>query len=114
MYWPTFLNRWPKCVEQYKIAEDYAAVGFPGCIGAVDCMEIHWKNCPSAKNSQFHNRKEGKLATVSLETWDDHGLYVWSWFGGHPGTNNDVTLLSVSPLFNDIQTGTFNIHLQTS
>lgn len=56
---------------------------------------------------------KGKLATVSVEVWCDHTLYIWSWIAGRAATNNDRTLLSFSYLLNAILSGTFAIHLPT-
>lgn len=113
VYGPEFQNRRPTRAERSGIAAQYDAVGFSSCIGAVDGMKLHCNNCPSAKKVQYHNSKEGKLSTVSVEVWCDHSVYVWNCFAGRTGTNNNLRLLSVLPLFNDILTGKFNTHVLT-
>jgi Plant transposon protein len=70
-------------------------------------MHIIWKYCPSAWKGKFHNPKDSKLAVLIVEAWCDHDLYVWSWFAGRAGTNNDITVANASPLFNDIMTGSW-------
>lgn len=102
---PVHLNRLPTEIELRDIEQRYADKGFPGCIGAVDCMHLHWKNCPQAYKGQYHNPKDGKLATISCEALCDSDLYCWHWFVGRCGTNNDITVADNSPLFIDIFNG---------
>lgn len=87
---PRYLNREPNLEELRRITSEYESKRFPGCRGSLDCMHINWKNCPLELKSQFHNSKNGKLATISYETIVDHGLYCWHWFAGRAGTNNDL------------------------
>lgn len=108
---PHFLNREPTVTELQRLSDSFAARGFPGCVGSVDCMKIKWKNCPRAFKGQYYNPKDGKLAVLSCEAVADGDLYCWHWFAGRPGTNNDVTVADHSPLFNDILTGKRRIHL---
>jgi hypothetical protein len=100
-----YLNRRPTKTEILAIEAKYADAGFRGCIGAVDCMEHIWKNCPKQLKGQFKNPKDEKLAVISIEAWCDRDLYCWNWFSGRAGTNNDITVASSSPLFNDILEG---------
>ncbi len=110
MYKSEFLNRRPTREELSTISSTYSTVGFPGCIGAVDCMKLYWKNCPLANKGQLLNTKESSnLATVVCEAWKDHDLYCWNWYPGRAGTNNDLTVLYSSPLFNDIFNGLFKV-----
>lgn len=63
---------------------------------------MKWKNCPKTLKGQYHNPKDGKLATVSCDALVDHDLYCWHWFAWRRGTNNDITVLDNSPLINDM------------
>lgn len=110
-YGQWFLNRRPTPREMTDIQQKFAAVGFHGCVGSVDCCRILWKNCPTALKGQFHNPKDGKLAAISVEAWCDRDLYVWHWFAGRCATNNDLTMIESSPLFNDIFTSSFSFNL---
>ncbi len=111
IYGDKFLNRRPTKEELKHISSSYTTVGFPGCIGSVDCMKLYWKNCPYYEKGQLLNTKEStSLATVVCEGWSDHDLYCWNWFPGRPGTNNDITVLHCSPLFRDIFNNIFNIN----
>lgn len=82
MYGPKYLNRWNTRAELGAIVRDYDGAGFPGCVGAVDVMKEHFKKCPSVQKGQYHNTKDGKLATIGVEAWCDHQIYAWSWFSG--------------------------------
>ena len=72
---PLLLNRPPTLSELRSVAKKYEEEGFPGCIGCVDCMHIHWKNCPKALKGQYHNPKAGKRATISCEAMVDNDLH---------------------------------------
>ncbi len=104
-YGPRFLNRDPTLQELRRIERQYAERNFPGCIGALDCMSMEWKNCPKSFKGQYHNPKNGKLATLSFEGVSDSNLYCWHVFCGRPGTNNDITVAENSPLIIDILAG---------
>lgn len=111
IYGKRFLNRRPTEVELGDIEFDYKEAGFRGCGGAIDCMKLIWKNCPLQEKGQYHNKKEGKMATIVAEGWCDRKLYLWSWFAGRAGTNNDLNVLAVSPLVQDIVRGKFKFSL---
>lgn len=108
---PKFLNREPSLPELRTITKQYEKEGFPGCFGSVDCMHLHWKNCPRAFKGQYRNPKNGKLATIVCEAVCDHNLYCWSWFVGRCGTNNDITVMDNSPFFQGILSGQRKIEL---
>lgn len=40
----------------YVLAQ-YNALGFPGCVGSIDCCHVHWDRCPAAV-SNVHTGKE--------------------------------------------------------
>lgn len=109
IYGGRFFNRLPTVAELSSIEQKFADVGFPGCIGSVDCMKYVWKNCPATMKGQYLNSRESKSATVQCEGWCDHDLYCWSWFSGRPGTNNDLNVLARSPLFQRIFSEHFDI-----
>ena len=113
IYGAEFYNRYPNRAELKEIAERYEDAGFPGCIGAVDCTDLIWKNCPLQEKGQYHNPKDSKLAVIKIEAWCDMDLYIWHWFPGRPGTTNDKTMVSFSPLFIEIFNRTYELHLPT-
>jgi len=100
-----FLNREPTVADLQGISDGYAARGFPGCVGSVDCIKLHWKNCPRALNGQFHNPKDGKMVVVSCEAVTDGDLHCWHRVAGRPGTIDDKIVLVNNPLFMDISSG---------
>jgi len=111
-YGPRYLNRRLAEDELRDIEGKYAAKGFPGCIGEVDYWKFLWKNWPRAHKWQYPTPRDGKLAVISAEAWCDHDLYIWHWFGGQPGKNNDLKNLSTSPFFNDILSSASDFNLQ--
>lgn len=113
MFGEQYLNRRPNASELDGIQRAYAASGFPGCVGSVDCCSIKWKNCPIQVKGQYHNPKDSKLAVIKVEAWCDSKLYIWHWFAGRAGTNNDKTMVAFSPLFQDILSGKYPFMLPT-
>lgn len=105
IFGPQVLNRPPTLSQLRCISKKYKEEGFPGCIGCVDCMHLHWKNFPKAIKARYHIPKAGKLAKISCEAMVGHDLYCWHWFSGRVGTTNDITVLQNSPLFIEIFAG---------
>ncbi|KAI5322607.1 hypothetical protein L3X38_031679 [Prunus dulcis] len=72
-------------------------------IGSIDCMHWQWKNCPTAWQGDYGNRKGQKSiileAVASFDTW------VWHAFFGVAGSQNDLNVLGQSPVFNDVLRG---------
>lgn len=109
IYGKMFLNRRPNEGELEAIVEQFEEMGVPGCMGSIDCMKIKWKNCPYYEKGQMLNTNESNLATIRCEAWCDHDLYCWHWYPGRSGTNNDITIVSRSPLFRDVFNDYFNV-----
>ena len=69
--------------------------------GSIDCTHWKWANCPNVWRGQFMRDEHG-VSTVILEAVVSHCL----WFGhalfSITGSNNDLNMLHVSPLFNNI------------
>lgn len=115
MYGSTYLKRWPTEAELDEIQRRYVAKGFPGCVGALDCSKLFWKNCPAQDKGQYLNTKEStKLASIQCEAWCDADLYCWHLNVGRPGTNNDINVLTRSRLLKDIMSGRFQMRLDTA
>ena len=47
-YTHLYLNRAPNANELSRLEAEYSKQLFPGCIGALDCMHLYWKNCPKS------------------------------------------------------------------
>ncbi len=110
-YGSEFLNRPPTLSELRALDAGFAGTLFPGCVGSVDCMNIVWKNCPRALKGQYHNPKNGNLATIAVEAMCDTDLYFWHVYCGIPGTKNYIMVSETSPLFLDILSGTRRMNL---
>ncbi|CAH9080302.1 unnamed protein product [Cuscuta europaea] len=93
--------RKPNKFDIASLLKDSEARGFPGMLGSLDCMHWHWKNCPTAWHGTFTNGFK-KVPTLILEIVASHSLWIWHAFFGMAGTNNDVTVLDRSPLFDDL------------
>ncbi|CAL2265724.1 unnamed protein product [Prunus armeniaca] len=61
-----------------RLLQKGEARGFPGMIGSIDCMHWQWKNCPTAWQGEYGNRK---------------------------GQKNDLNVLGQSPVFNEVLRG---------
>ncbi|XP_071689211.1 uncharacterized protein [Rutidosis leptorrhynchoides] len=79
--------------------------GLPGMLGSIDCMHWEWKNCPVTWQGQY-TRGDQKGPSVMLEAVASQDLWIWHAFFGMAGSNNDINVLNMSPLFNTIKDGT--------
>ncbi|XP_050125762.1 uncharacterized protein LOC126603038 [Malus sylvestris] len=77
--------------------------GFPGMIGSLDCMHWDWKNCPTGWQGGFSGRS--RKPTVVLEVVASYDTWIWHAFFGVPSSQNDITVLGRSPLFNNLTEG---------
>ncbi|KAI5337690.1 hypothetical protein L3X38_016961 [Prunus dulcis] len=72
-------------------------------IGSIDCMHWQWKNCPTALQGDYGNRKGQK--SIILEAVAGFDTWVWHAFFGVAGFQNDLNVLGQSPIFNDVLRG---------
>ncbi|KAI5324423.1 hypothetical protein L3X38_033496 [Prunus dulcis] len=72
-------------------------------IGSIDCMHWQWKNCPTAWQGDYGNRKGQK--GIILEAVAGFDTWVWHAFFGVAGSQNDLNVLGQSPVFNDVLGG---------
>ncbi|XP_068328178.1 protein ANTAGONIST OF LIKE HETEROCHROMATIN PROTEIN 1-like [Pyrus communis] len=77
--------------------------GFLGMIGSLDCMHWDWKNCPIRWQEGFSGRLRNPI--VVLEAVALYDTWIWHAFFGVPGSQNDITALELSPLFNNVTEG---------
>jgi Plant transposon protein len=97
--------REPTIDDLKQIERRFSEVGFPGCIGCVDCAGWFWKNAPKAMHGSLAG-KDGK-PTLRMEVICDLDLSIWSFQFGFPGVYNDLNILSVSDHFCNMLSGTF-------
>ncbi|CAL9024546.1 unnamed protein product [Prunus brigantina] len=70
---------------------------------AIDCMHWQWKNCPTALQGDYGNRKGQK--SIILEAVAGFDTWVWHAFFGVAESQNDLNVLGQSPVFNDVLRG---------
>ncbi|XP_021800329.1 uncharacterized protein LOC110744650 [Prunus avium] len=102
LYMREYLRR-PSPKDLQGLLQKAETRGFPGMIGSIDWMHSQWKNCPTAWQGDYGNRKGQKSiildAIASFDTW------VWHTFFGVAGSQNDLNVLGQSPMFNDVLRG---------
>ena len=45
-------------VEIQRVLKQYATLGYPGCLGSIDCCHVHWDRCPADQTNE-NTGKEG-------------------------------------------------------
>ncbi|CAL1411095.1 unnamed protein product [Linum trigynum] len=102
MYSSTYL-RAPTRADLRILLRKGSQRGFPGMIGSIDCMHWEWRNCPTSWTGQYlgHNHKP----TIILEAVASYNTWIWHAFFGVPGSNNDINVLGMSPVFDRILNG---------
>lgn len=95
----------PTAEDIARIERSFAAAGFPGCIGCLDCAGWGWKNCPVALQGIMKG-KSGK-AEIRMEVICDLDLWIWSFQFGLPGAFNDLNILETSNHFAKVLSGSF-------
>ncbi|XP_068331504.1 uncharacterized protein, partial [Pyrus communis] len=79
IYTAEYLRK-PTNMDLERLLKKAEMRGFSGMIGSIDCMHWTWKNCPSAWQGAYGDRKGAK-------------------------TQNDINVLAQSPVFNDVLQG---------
>ena len=93
----------PQGDDLLRVTEQYASMGFPGCVGSTDCVHFFWDRCPH--NVRFlHSGKEGK-PTVAYSMIVDHMRRIRSVTAGHPGARNDKSISQYDKSLQDMRTG---------
>lgn len=95
--------RLPTNDEVMDIEERYRKLGFPGCLGAVDCAGWAWDMCPVGEQGMYKGKD--KKPTLRMEVWCDDNLHIWSLNFGIPGAKNDRTIMDHSPFFRSLRLG---------
>lgn len=73
----------------------YARMGFPGCVGSVDGVHLHWGRCP-ARLLTRHKGAKG-YPTRSFNVTVDHRRFVQHVASSKPGTMNDKSSVRYDP-----------------
>jgi len=80
-------------------------LGFPGCIGYLDCAGWECDACPVVWHANY--KGAAKKPTLRLEAVCDDYLYCWHLNLGVPGSKNDLNILYASSLFQRIRQGSW-------
>ena len=68
--------------------QDEDVHGIPGMLGSLDCMHLHWKNCPITYQGAYQGKE--KFSTLVLEAITDLNLWFWHVAFGFAGSCNDI------------------------
>jgi Plant transposon protein len=89
--------------EALESSRHYEQLGFPGCLGAVDCASWVWEACPMAYQGMCKGKD--RKPTVRMEVITDDFLRIYWLNFGIPGSKNDIQIVNQSPFFNRIRSG---------
>ncbi|KAL6269370.1 hypothetical protein ACE6H2_026281 [Prunus campanulata] len=90
LYTMDYLRR-PTPRDLQRLLQKAEIRGFPGMIGSIDCMHWQWKNCPTAWQGDYGNRKGQK--SIILEAVTGFDTWVWHAFFGVAGSQNNLNVL---------------------
>jgi Plant transposon protein len=86
----------PRDDAEYNfVVEEYAKLGFPGCVGSVDCVHIGWEKCPFQWKNLFKGKE--KYPSVAYEVVCTSRKFIQSVSPGHPGSRNDKHIARTDP-----------------
>jgi hypothetical protein len=89
----TSFIRMPTGDELNKVLDIYRRLGFPGCIGSMDCTHVRWLCCP-AELTNLCTGKEG-FPTLSFQIVVDHARKINHVSVSGFGTMNDINICQV-------------------
>ena len=75
--------------ELRRVSAVYERLGFPGCVGSTDGVQIAWEGCPYAYRSSFTGKE--KYPTLGFNVTVDHELRILHVCSMFAGRFNDKT-----------------------
>lgn len=96
--------------EISSVTRAYGLLGFPGCIGSVDCVHVAWDRAPHLVRWKYIGKEH--YPTVAYEVTCTHARKIISCSSGFPGSHNDktivrfdefVTALNTKKMYSDIK-----------
>lgn len=105
LYWGRYMRTPTPSDVQALYAHHSQHHGLPGMLGSLDCLHWEWDGCRVANHGQF-TQGNRKHATMILEAVASQDLWFWHCYFGPAGSNNDLNVLQMSPIFNHILNGT--------
>ncbi|KAL3685319.1 hypothetical protein R1sor_003341 [Riccia sorocarpa] len=88
---------WPDRQGRASIAEHFAALGFPGCVGLVDGTLVKLSQRPRDDGETYFDQKSNYSLNVQV-ICDQHKRVIY-FFAGMPGSCHDLTCLRRSGLW---------------
>lgn len=101
-----FEGEWLRLSNKEKLkvlSHEFSRLGFPGCIGSVDCESWYWDLCPVGLHGQCSSKKLPS-PNVRMDVVCDDFLRIWFINFGAPGAKNNCQIYAKSELFNKIRT----------
>jgi len=96
--------------EVAKVEAVYRHMGFPGCVGSIDCVHVAWEGCPAVLRNQY---KGGKgYPSIAYEVVCDHNLFILGTTCGFSGTTNDKTISRYDLFIEEVKRGSRYINLE--
>jgi hypothetical protein len=77
--------------EIKKVLDEFDYVGFPGCIGSMDVVHIHWDMCPASLKVLCTGKE--KYPSLAYQVIVDHTGKATSCTAGAYGSVNDKTIV---------------------
>ena len=96
---------WPQGAERTAVKQAFASMGFPGCVGIIDCT--HVQLVPTTKARQngtsfvYMNRKSHFTQVYQLIVGTN--LMILDACGGAPGSVSDMTVFKSSAIFQNLR-----------
>jgi len=97
----------PTTSELRSIMQAYALVGFPGCVGSIDCTHIRWWNCPSKHRNSCHGKEGYRL--LGFQVIVDNTKRILHVSKGYFGSLNDQNICDIDPIIYNDNGGIVNL-----
>ncbi|CAM9617224.1 unnamed protein product [Laminaria digitata] len=83
--------RLPEGADLERVGGIYRDLNFPGAVSSTNCTHVAWDRCARSETNN-HNGKEG-FTSVAFEVTGDHTGRIIASTWGHPGAENDKTVV---------------------
>jgi hypothetical protein len=83
------------------ILQAYERLGFPGCIGSIDCTHVPWDSVPHLLAQSHTDRHSMKTRIFQIAV--THARRILSVSRGFPGSTNDKTVCSTDEFIHNVR-----------
>lgn len=83
--------RLPNCEDLKRIENQFSSIGFPGCIGCIDCSGWQWDSCPRGLQGIMCGKEMKPYR--KMEVICDLDMSIWHFYFGLPGMLNDIDIM---------------------